>query len=217
MTDKRQAIINAASRIFLKEGFSGASINEIARRAGVSKRTLYKHFDSKTVLFGAIISHTSEKVRSTLQAAGAHDDPRVTLTDFARSYLDLVLSPLGLDLSRTMIAESKRFPQLGRTFYATGTEPTNEALCRFLARQHAAGTLSVPEPEILADQFFGLCLGSLRRRAYFNPSVARDKAMIERWIDSAVGLFLRGCGYRSSVVECEPASLRAAINPRHRA
>ena len=178
----------------------------------MSKRTLYKHFDSKTALFGVIIIHTGEKLLSTLQTARAGDDPRTTLTEFARGYLDLALSPLGLDLSRTVIAESKRFPRLGRTFHATGYERTPEALSQFLTRQHAESTLRVPEPEILANQFIGLCLGSLRLRAYFNLAVAADQVMIERWIESAVGLFLRGCGYRQLVIEVErvPAHRRAA-------
>lgn len=196
MNSKRQDIIDAASRIFLREGFSAASVNDIARRAGVSKRTLYKYFDSKTALFGAIIIHTSEQLLGTLKTARAYEDPHVTLTAFAQSYLDLVLSPLGLDLNRAVIAELKRFPKLGLTFHAAGYERTAEALAEYLTKQDAEGTLRVPEPDILANQFLGLCLGSLRLRAYFNSAVAGDKAMIEHWIELAVSLFLRGCEYR---------------------
>jgi TetR/AcrR family transcriptional regulator, mexJK operon transcriptional repressor len=196
---KRLDVIEAARAVFLEEGYSAARVNEIAARAGVSKRTLYKYFPSKTKLFGEVIVHASDRLHQTLDMASeVGKDPQATLTLVGLSYLELVLAPQALDLNRTVIAEAKRFPELGATFHATGYQRFARELASYLADQDARGALCVADPDILADQFLGFCLGSLRLRAYFDPDVMRDRPSMERWVETAVSVFLRGCGYVAS-------------------
>ena len=214
MTTKRQDILDAAARVFLRDGFSEASTKEIAREAKVSSRTLYKYFRSKTALYGAITAYMSDKLTHVADKTEyAASDPYATLLAFARDYLEIVLSQPGLDLQRMVIAEAKRFPDLGLAFLAAGNERTTKALANYLSQQNALGTLNVPEPKIAADQFQGFVLGSLRMRAYYGLPVPGSGISLERWIDSAVTIFLRGCGYET--LRNVP-SMRSSAPPLHR-
>ena len=196
MSLKRKDIIDAATRIFLRDGFAGASVNEIAVVADVSKRTLYKYFRSKTELFSAVIADRSETYQSMFAArTNTHEDPRDVLIEYARNYVQMALSPEALDLRRIVLAESQRFPVLAREFYTVGARRSAEILVDYLRKLDASGILNVPDPEVTADQFSALCMGSLRSRAYFNPRLKANTRMINRWITSAVDLFLKGCGY----------------------
>jgi len=196
---KRKDIIDAATRIFLRDGFAGASVNEIAVVADVSKRTLYKYFRSKTELFSAVIAERAVAYQSMLVAhTNIHEDPREVLIEFARNYVQMVLAPEALDLRRIVIAESQRFPDIAREFYTVGAKRGAEILIDYLKKLDASGILRVPDPMVTADQFSSLCLGSLRSRAYFDPQLANNTRMINRWVTSAVNLLLKGCGYQES-------------------
>ena len=197
MSLKRKDIIDAATRIFLRDGFAGASVNDIAVVADVSKRTLYKYFRSKTELFRAVVAERAVAYQSMLVAhANIYEDPREVLIEYARQYLEMVLAPEALDLRRIVIAESQRFPDLARDFYAVGAKRGADILIDYLKKLDAAGILHIPDPVVTADQFSALCRGSLRSRAYFDPQLANNTRMVNRWITSAVDLFLRGCGYQ---------------------
>lgn len=197
MSSKRKDIIDAATQIFLRDGFAGASINEIPVVADVSKRTLYKYFRSKTELFSAVIADRSDAYQNMFAArTNTHEDPRDVLIEYAQNYVEMALSPEALNLRRIVLAESQRFPVLAREFYTVGARRGAEILVDYLKKLDAAGILHVPDPEVTADQFSALCMGSLRSRAYFNPKLKADTKMINRWITAAVDLFLKGCGYR---------------------
>src|SRR5690606_9441893 len=115
MSAKAKAIVRAASKVFLSRGFAAATVDEIAACAGVSKRTIYKHFEGKEALFGLIIVQTSEQLKLTLDTSLQKGrDPRETLTELARDYLKLILSPQALDIYRLVISESARFPDLAK-------------------------------------------------------------------------------------------------------
>jgi AcrR family transcriptional regulator len=217
MSTKYQDIIDAAARIFLRDGFSAARTTEIAREARVSSRTLYKYFSSKTALFGEIMVDMTKKLSQTFAKTTYPDsDPHAALMAFARNYLELVLSKTALDLRRLVIAEAKRFPELGLTFIAAGHDRAAKALADYLTEQNALGTLNVPDPIIAADQFQGFVLGSLRLRAYYDQPVPGRGISLERWMDSAVTLFLRGCGYEPRRKEPTWRARVPRLHRRHR-
>src|SRR5208283_3223907 len=106
-------ILEVATELFLSEGYGSTSIEAVARRAGISKRTFYDRFDDKSVLFAAVVHRIIEQIRPPAELpllAGA-DLPSVLLR-LAGLILRAALSPQGIALRRLIIAESVRFPEL---------------------------------------------------------------------------------------------------------
>jgi TetR/AcrR family transcriptional regulator, mexJK operon transcriptional repressor len=125
---KRRAIVEAATTVFLRKGYLGTSMDEIAALAGVSKQTVYKHFADKERLFSEIVRSTVDEVAEgvfgeviRLEDSG---DVEADLRDLARRQLAAVMQPRLLRLRRLVIGESGRFPELGRTFYERGPART---------------------------------------------------------------------------------------------
>ena len=123
---KRAAILQAASDVFLANGYVGASMDDVAARAGVSKQTLYKHFGDKETLFHELV------ITTVVTADAARGDEPIVLGDdveadlrrFARHLLHGVMQPHVLQLRRVVIAEATRFPRLGREFHDVGLGKT---------------------------------------------------------------------------------------------
>jgi TetR/AcrR family transcriptional repressor of mexJK operon len=162
---KREAIVQAGARVFMEQGFESANMDEVARIAGVSKATIYSHFDGKQDLFGAIIIGRGRAMIPVIEAAGLGDQPPAeALRRIGRQFLDLLMSKGPLSLYRVVLAEAGRFPALGRTFYQSGPDLVAAALADYLARQHKAGLLDVPNPRVSAEQFFGMVLGQTHIR-----------------------------------------------------
>ncbi|MBO0826100.1 MAG: helix-turn-helix transcriptional regulator, partial [Actinobacteria bacterium] len=118
---RRRAIMRAAAEVFLQHGYLGATTDEVAARASVSKQTLYKHFSDKQHMFSDIILDTtlqvvdglSSAVAGTLQGAQHTQDVRRALRDLADGFLDVLLQPEVIRLRRLVIAEAGRFPEIG--------------------------------------------------------------------------------------------------------
>lgn len=193
VSSKEQAIIDAASAEFLKLGFSAASVNVIADRANVSKRTLYRYFRSKEDLFRAVIIDRCHDLMGSV-AEIEKRSLRDTLTAFGTSYIRLVTTLESLDLYRIVISEIERSPSLGQAFMAGGYENSIRRLAAYLEQQAQAGGLRIENARIAADQFHGLMLGSLRLRAFLGA--LPSEAEIDAWVDHAVTLFLKGTEIR---------------------
>lgn len=195
---KRDAILEAAAKIFMDQGFGPASMDEVARLAGVSKATIYSHFDSKQALFGAIITGRCTAMIPLIEAAALGDQPPAdALRTIGRQFLDLLMSQGPLALYRVVLSEAGRFPELGRTFYESGPSLVANALADYLARQHELGVLETPRPRVSAEQFFGMVLGQIHVRLMLGISdAAPDPAERARLVELAVGTFLNGVARR---------------------
>ncbi len=188
---KRDAIIEAATRVFLDCGYGAASMDGIAGAAGVSKQTIYSHFEGKDALFGAIIQEKCDQLLGAIsQPASAGADPRTALTGIGRRFLNLVLPEEGMALFRAVVAESGRFPELAEAFYNTGPRLAVANLAAYLGDMHGNGTLMVDEPVRSARLFFAMLRGDLymRRLLALDPEPAKEE--IDRVVDEAVSVFL---------------------------
>ncbi|BCJ68206.1 TetR/AcrR family transcriptional regulator [Polymorphospora rubra] len=152
---KRAAIIEAATRLFLRSGYGGASLAKIAAEADVSKATLFKQFPTKAALFDAIVTEywKMEDEQKLMPAVG---DLRGGLTTIGGRYVALLTRPGMADLFRIVIAEASRFPELGRTQFELGKMPFFDSVCRYLRAEAAAGTVQLDDPELAATQFLGM-------------------------------------------------------------
>jgi TetR/AcrR family transcriptional repressor of mexJK operon len=120
--EKRAALLEAAMVVFLAEGYAGTSMQAVAARAGVSKMTLYRHFDDKEQLFLAMFFEQCmrSRDRATVQPARDVREATAALEEFARGFCRAFTDPGMLALFRMLIGETGRFPQLGKTFYEHG-------------------------------------------------------------------------------------------------
>lgn len=192
-TAKQDAIVEAAAEVFLEQGFGSASMDEIARRAGVSKATVYSHFDSKPGLFGAIVQHRCERTMSAMLTDMSDAPVAETLTAVGRQYLDVLMMPGSLPLYRVVLAEAPRFPELGRIFYEAGPDRCAVALGDYLKVLHDRGVLDVPEPRWAAEQFLGAVLGQVHiRMLLMVAGEAPGPEERARYVATAVSTFLNG-------------------------
>jgi TetR/AcrR family transcriptional repressor of mexJK operon len=188
---KHERILEAATITFLERGFSRTSMDQVARRAGVSKVTVYTHFRNKETLFGAIIDGLAGKLVARIEALTVGDlAPGPALRQFGRKYLELALAASSVALHRAVVAESARIPGLGRLIFDQGPAQVVDSLARFLARRRE---LTLSDPHLAAEQFLGMVLGHGQLRLLLGARPpAEVRAGIARAVDHAVEVFLNG-------------------------
>jgi TetR/AcrR family transcriptional repressor of mexJK operon len=200
---KRRAILAEATALFLRHGFRGTSMDEVASAAGVSKQTIYKQFSDKHSLFREIVEGVARNadtiVRRITDAFG--DEPASTreslqarLTDVARGYLDGVLQPNVLSLRRLIIAEVEQFPDLAESYFRQAPERGIEIIAERLAPYRDAGLLRADDLRLAATHFAYLALAPALDRAMFMPSTLPTTAEREQLAAAAARTFLAAYG-----------------------
>jgi TetR/AcrR family transcriptional repressor of mexJK operon len=198
---RRQAIIEAAAEVFLRHGYLGATTDEVAARASVSKQTLYKYFADKQQLFAQVILDTTIQVVEELSSAVASTlrdahDVRTALRDLADGFLRGLLQPDVVRLRRLVIAEADRFPEVGRAWFDRGFDRTMEIVGDALRSLADRGLLpNLSDPTMAAYQFAGLVMYQPMNQVMFAGTDAPPPASIlDRIADSAVEVFLAAYG-----------------------
>ncbi|HWV40147.1 TetR/AcrR family transcriptional regulator [Pseudorhodoplanes sp.] len=184
---KREAILKGAKAVFLKQGFGGASMDEVAAAAGVSKMTVYRHFGSKEDLFAGVITELCHLIVTEEIDEIFARPPREALRAFARKMTDIVFARDTAELHRIVIAESRRFPKLGRLFYETGPQVCIDALAGYFIRHKGDPALKVSDPRRAAEEFLEL----LRGYSHLKMLLGIDKAPAPRDIDARIEAALR--------------------------
>ena len=176
---KRQAVIDAAERIFLDLGYANASMDGIAAEAGVSKRTVYNHFAGKAELFQAVVGRLYAGLQETNRRGLPLDRPPAEVLDaFARELLVHLRRPQMLGLFRLIVAERPRFPELGLAFTAGGKGTAFTALENFFAAHGRQGTLRVEDGWEATVLFLGVLKESVHWPALLGLPVADDDTAI---------------------------------------
>lgn len=146
---KACVVLNAASTIFFRNGFAGATTDMIQREAGVSKSTVYAHYSNKETLFLAAIEAACNDLTDKFRAIRFQPGKlRETLKEFARAYLDILLSERGLALTRIVVAEGERFPDLAARFYVSGPMVVSNVFAGQLESAVSSGELILNGIEI---------------------------------------------------------------------
>ena len=189
---KAESILAAAKRSFLAAGFGAVSMDTIAREAGVSKATVYAHFDGKEELFGAVIERECERYFARFSVSELDPrDVRASLMVLGRRFLELLLSPDALALHRIILAEVTRFPVLGDVFWRAGPERERVQIEAFLKSAIASGTLTPADTRLAAEQFVALIRGDVQLRHLLRLDADADRRGIGAAVDDAVATFLR--------------------------
>jgi AcrR family transcriptional regulator len=193
--------MEAATVLFLRDGYRNTNMDQIAADAAVSKQTVYKQFQDKQHLFAAVITETTVEVVGRLADIAAHTlddahDVRKALRDLADGWLRGMLQPDVLRLRRLVIAEADRFPEVGRAWFDRGFDRALVILGESLQRLADRGLLhDLGDPTLAADQFAGLVLYRPMNQVMFAGTDAVPSAdTLARIADAAVDVFLAAYG-----------------------
>ncbi|SLN16004.1 HTH-type transcriptional repressor AcnR [Aquimixticola soesokkakensis] len=188
---KYDQVVDGARLIFLRDGFDGASVDEIAREAGVSKATLYSYFPDKRLLFMEV--SRTECVRQA-EIASERIDMSAPLAEVLRAaatqIIDIMSSTFNRRMYRMCVAESERFPQVGKQFYEFGPNMVRNKISKFLEAAIERGDLEIEDVALAADQFHVLCKADLMDRALFELKDDITDAEKARVVEGAVTMFL---------------------------
>ena len=184
-------VLEGARTIFLRDGFEGASVDDIAHEAGVSKATLYSYFPDKRIMFTEVFRN--ELARDTADAGALLevDLPVRQILPFIVQLISAhIVSDFGLAMYRVSVAEADRFPSLAREYYESGPVQLRLQLVRYLRHRAARGELEIAEFDLAADQLIELASTTLHDRALFAGREAIDAELLRKVCDGAVRMFL---------------------------
>ncbi len=150
---KREQILKGATRVFLQHGYAGTSMDRVAAEAGVSKQTIYSHFQDKNGLFSALIERvTTRQIKVEFGPDPFQGEPSLLLRRIAQGFLTKMDDQEFIALLRVVVAESARFPELAQLYTQTCIEPLVRGLSSYFASHPE---LNIRDPEAIAEIFYG--------------------------------------------------------------
>ncbi len=192
---KFDQVLEGARKVFMADGFEGASVDEIAKAAQVSKATLYSYFPDKRFLFMEMAQAECEAQAATaFEEINLDNPPREVLTLAANRMLGFFLSDLGQQVFRICVAETDRFPELGAKFYESGPLVVREMLVGYFTAAISRNELKIDDLDLAADQFGELCKTTLFPKIVFGVQREFSQKEIDRIIKGAVDMFMARYG-----------------------
>lgn len=189
--EKRAAILEAGKRLFPKQGFDGTSMDAIAAEAGVSKLTVYSHFNDKETLFKSVIeAKCEEQLPPGLFLPDLEGPIRGQLLTIARAFFALITSEESIALHRMMTSQAQP-TKLAQLFWEAGPKKLQAAFEAFLQAEVDGGQLEIPEVCRATSQFFCLLKGELHARMMCGCSEPLCAQAVEDHIAATVDMFLR--------------------------
>jgi len=196
---RTDAIMCAATRVFLREGFGVASIDRVASEAGVSTRTIYERFKNKAELLEAVIKRLVDKDFARLFEGKDFDrlEPEAALTRIGHTLCERMADPDSGALFRIVVCESVRFPELTARVRASAKQRLIGALGEYLERQQQRGAVVLDGAQESALLFIQMICASMEDSILFGctDNAALDPA---RHVDRAVRLFMFGAAPRGA-------------------
>jgi TetR/AcrR family transcriptional regulator, mexJK operon transcriptional repressor len=187
-------IVDAATDLFFTLGYGATTIEAVAKRARISKRTFYHRFENKSALFSAVVHRTIEHLRPPPNVPLLQG---TNLPEILRGLADLILraalSPPAIALNRLIVAESSRFPKLAAVITNQGaSEEAIRLIAGVLEREARAGNLTLDNSTFAAQQFLHMAIALPQRRA-MGLGIPMTAAELHAWARDVVNLFLNGC------------------------
>jgi TetR/AcrR family transcriptional repressor of mexJK operon len=189
---KRQAILDAAKVLFLSHGYANTSMDAVATAAGVSKLTVYSHFNDKETLFSsAVMAKCEEQLPPLFFELPAGIPVENVLLNIARGFHQLINSDESVNLHRLMMALGTQDPKLSQIFFEAGPERMVQGMERLLKRIDETGALSIDQPRNAAEHFFCLLKGAGNFRLLYCCGEPLSEDAAESHVQEVVGLFMR--------------------------
>jgi TetR/AcrR family transcriptional repressor of mexJK operon len=189
---KRQAILEAAKTLFLSNGYANTSMDAVATEAGVSKLTVYSHFNDKETLFSAaVMAKCEEQLPTLIFELPAGMPIESVLLNIARGFHLLINSEESLNLHRLIMALGSQDPKLSQIFFEAGPQRMLQGMERLLARIDQSGALSIDKPRNAAEHFFCLLKGAANFRLLYGYGEPLSDEAAEAHVQEVVRLFMR--------------------------
>ncbi|MCO7629109.1 TetR/AcrR family transcriptional regulator [Pseudomonas fluorescens] len=189
---KRRAILDAAKTLFLSHGYANTSMDAVAAEAGVSKLTVYSHFNDKETLFSsAVMAKCEEQLPPLFFELPAGIPVEKVLLNIARGFHQLINSDESVNLHRLMMALGTQDPKLSQIFFEAGPERMVQGMERLLKRIDETGALSIDLPRNAAEHFFCLIKGAGNFRLLYCCGEPLSEEAAESHVQEVVGLFMR--------------------------
>lgn len=189
--NRHRVLRDAAEAVFLRDGYAAATMDEVARRAGMSKRTLYQVFSSKAALFEAVLEDYRAPMHIDV-AVEAEPDVAAALTAILMAAARQLLTPRAIGIFRLILAEMPRSPELAGAFHRAKLGRGATPLERRIEAEMEKGRLRGSDPRVAADMLFSMVILSLSVEVMLGLRELPDDAEIARRVRTAVEMFLRG-------------------------
>ncbi len=188
-------MLDVAFKTFIELGYEGASVAEIARRAGSSKQTIYTRFPTKADLFKAVISRGTDAFLEIFRGLLVSDKPiKAVLQRYGEHLVIGMLQPESQQFVRTIIAASVDFPEIAQFFWEHGRQQAQAELSKYLEEQAHKHLLRMSDPAVAADVFESLCLGVTPMMSPMGIALHRDAAEIRKHVREAIRVFFAAYG-----------------------
>ncbi|KAA5843870.1 TetR/AcrR family transcriptional regulator [Pseudomonas chlororaphis] len=189
---KRQAILEAAKTLFLSNGYANTSMDAVAAEAGVSKLTVYSHFNDKETLFSAaVMAKCEEQLPTLIFELPAGMPIESVLLNIGRGFHLLINSEESLNLHRLIMALGSQDPKLSQIFFEAGPQRMVQGMERLLTRVDQSGALRIDKPRNAAEHFFCLLKGAANFRLLYGCGEPLSDEAAEEHVREVVGLFMR--------------------------
>lgn len=199
LAPKCQQVLEGAREVFREQGFERATVDRIAAAAGVSKATVYNHFQDKRALYAAYLSQEVDELRASVRCMLLRSEPsgdiRLALQNAGERLVELTLDPVVVRFYRNTSAEVERFPELGQLLFDNGPAAMIAVIGDYLHKWHARGTLRLGDPHTAAVHFVVLCHGDLIIRSQLGALPDPLKPTIVDTVGRAVTAFLDAYGH----------------------
>jgi TetR/AcrR family transcriptional regulator, mexJK operon transcriptional repressor len=195
--ERIDALINAATHVFLRDGYGLASIDKVAGEAGVSTRTIYERFKNKADLLGAVIRRLVDRMATVVASADLEGlEARAALMLIARTMTDRARDPDSAALFRIVATEAHRFPELAAQMRENDKRCVDAALAAYLRREINRGTLVLKDPDKAAALFLQMVFSELHERWLFGNEQTLTELDLTSHLHYVVDLFLLGAAPR---------------------
>jgi AcrR family transcriptional regulator len=192
--ERRGRLIQAAEDVFIERGYGLATMDDVSRRAGMSKKTIYQLFATKQALFAALIAQYTEHLMTPIKTDDGSRSPRAVLEDFLRQVARFVLSPRQVAMHRLVISEALRTPELAQAFLREAMDHGRRTLVQWFEGQRERGALNIEDADEAASILCGFVISEPQLRLLYGQDEPPTWAMIDRRVQRGLDIFFRGTG-----------------------
>lgn len=195
--EKRRQILEGAREVFRAKGYEGASMDGIAKAAGVSKGTLYVYFTNKDELFEQLITDEKQELAAALDAFQPSDGSfRENLRAFAVSFNELLTGESHMSTIRMVVGAVDKFPAVGAIFFKAGAERGTTRLTEVFGQAVEDGRLKPCDPAVAAQHFLALCTAEVMKKSMFGCRLRPTPEGVEKIVDNGLEVFMSYYGLK---------------------
>lgn len=190
---KNDVVLAAAEQAFVEYGYAGISVDAIAEKAGVSKRTVYSNFATKQALYAEVIKKLcGEVVPPAIDSKLMNADPEHTLLAISTAFLEALYRPSQVALYQTVVADSRQFPDAGKMMFEGPIMRTQHVFDEYFRYQEKMGRMRFPDIDLAGAQFVALLKSNMHMSLMFSQPTSVSRRRLEEVARASIHLFLHG-------------------------